>query len=122
MKNGNIGAFSARPKINNKIKIIIGVTIILLLLVTMLIFNKTKVLKTQEIASNEYVVTINKTTLDISNLITAEPNLPVLSAGMIPIKWNEQDKVWQIADKNDWYDYKAGIPATVMLSDRILQI
>ena len=36
-------------------------------------------------------------------------NAPSLKEGMIPVKWNDTSKVWQIADKTnadyDWYDY-----------------
>ncbi len=121
MKNKNVGASFARPKrnITNKTKLIIGVAIILLLLIV-LILNKNKLYKTQQLATNEYTVSINNTTIDISNVITAEPNVPVLGAGMIPIKWNEENKMWEITSKDNWYDYSKGIPATMMLSDRLL--
>ena len=36
-------------------------------------------------------------------------NIPNLKEGMIPVKWNETNKTWEVANKNntenDWYDY-----------------
>ena len=36
-------------------------------------------------------------------------NMPNLKEGMIPVKWNNSKKIWEVADKtntrNDWYDY-----------------
>lgn len=124
MKNKNVGASIARPKknINNKIKLTIAVGILLLLLLIILFANRNKLLKTQKLANSEYSVTINTTTIDISKVVTNEPNVPVLGAGMIPVKWNEQDNVWQVTTKEDpeWYNYSRGNLATVMLSDRLL--
>ena len=38
-------------------------------------------------------------------------NIPNLKEGMIPVKWDDSNKTWEIADKNntgnDWYDYSA---------------
>ena len=78
-----------------------------------------KISKTNKVASSEYSVTINKTTIDISKVITNEPNEPMLGAGMIPIKWDTTQKMWQITTKDDptWYDYSNGNLATIMLSD-----
>lgn len=108
-------------KISNKIKLTIAVCIILLLLL-ILFANKNRLFKTQKLANNEYAVTINNVTLDISNLITTEPNTPVLGAGMIPIKWDKSIGEWVLTDKQDpnWYNYKSGAPATIMLSNRLL--
>ncbi len=106
-------------KVINKIKIVIAVCILLLLLLTILFANKSKLFKANTLASNEYNVTINETSIDITNVTTAEPNPPVLGAGMIPIKWNESLGEWTITNKDDsnWYDYSKGIPATIMLSN-----
>lgn len=53
--------------------------------------------------------------------ITNEPNIPKLSAGMIPIKWNGNN--WIITNKNDsdWYDYNNGKFAYIMLNDGVYQ-
>ena len=108
----------AKRKNTNRKKLIIAVLIILLLLM-MLFANRNRLLKNNLIAQNEYNVTINQTTIDVRGLITAEPNVPVLGAGMIPIKWNEIVGVWEITsvDDNSWYDYSNGKYANIMLSD-----
>lgn len=119
MKNKNVGTSSARLKITNKIKIIIAVCILLLLLLIILFANRSKLFKTNKLANNEYSVTINTTTIDISQITTNEPNTPILGAGMIPIRWNKLDNVWEITTKDDaqWYNYSTGNLPTVMLSD-----
>lgn len=108
----------AKRKLTNKIKLIIVVSIILLLLV-ILFANRNKILKLNQMAGVGYNVTINQITIDISNVITSTPNVPVLGAGMIPIKWNENAGVWEITTPNDsnWYDYSSGKYANIMLSD-----
>lgn len=65
------------------------------------------------------VVYINGDSIDISKVISTEPNPPAIGAGMIPIKWNENASMWEITskDSNDWYDYSNGKWANVMLSD-----
>ena len=122
MKNKNVGASIARPKrkIINKIKIVIAVSILLLLLLTILLINRNKLFKKKALANNEYNVTIAETEIDISNVITSEPNPPIVGAGMIPIKWNGKDNVWEITSKEDpnWYNYSEGKTANIMLSDR----
>ncbi len=50
-----------------------------------------------------------------------EPNIPVLSAGMIPIKWNGTNFVITTQEDKDWYDYKNGKPAYIMLNDGYYQ-
>ena len=102
----------------NKTKITIAVAIILLLLI-ILFANRSKILNRKKMALNNYEVTINETIIDLSKVITNEPNAPVLGAGMIPIKWNSTTSMWQITTTKDaeWYDYSKGLCATVMLSD-----
>ncbi len=53
--------------------------------------------------------------------IEVEPNIPVLSAGMIPIKWNGTNFVITTQEDKDWYDYKNGKPAYIMLNDGYYQ-
>lgn len=105
--------------ITNKIKIVIAVIILLLLLLVILIVNRGKLFKTSKIANNEYNVSINETKIDISRVVTNEPNTPIIGAGMIPVKWNENNGVWEITSKEDpeWYNYSKGKLANVMLSD-----
>lgn len=106
----------AKRKLTNKIKLIIVVSIILLLLV-ILFANRNKILKLNQMAGVGYNVTINQITIDISNVITSTPNVPVLGAGMIPIKWNENAGVWEITTPNDsnWYDYDNQIWANIVV-------
>ena len=48
------------------------------------------------------------------------PNVPVLSAGMIPVKMMGDNLVICKNDSN-WYNYEAGVPAYMMLSDGVYQ-
>lgn len=107
----------AKRKLTKKVKIAIIVSILLLLLLIILFANKNKLFKLKALANSEYSVTINTTVIDISKATTNEPNVPVLGAGMIPIKWENDN--WVITNKNDkdWYNYSSGITANVMLSD-----
>ena len=58
--------------------------------------------------------------IDISKVISVDPNPPVVGAGMIPIKWDENQGMWVITTANDkdWYNYSEGKWANVMLSNR----
>ncbi len=46
-----------------------------------------------------------------------EPNVPIISAGMIPIKPYGDSFVITTKNDNDWYDYSQGKPAYIMLND-----
>ena len=52
---------------------------------------------------------------------SGEPNIPTISAGMIPVKWDGTN--WVITTKKDtnWYDYENGSPAYIMLNDGVYQ-
>ncbi len=52
---------------------------------------------------------------------SGEPNVPTISAGMIPVKWDGTN--WVITTKKDtnWYDYENGSPAYIMLNDGVYQ-
>lgn len=63
-------------------------------------------------------VDIQGLSIDISKVISVDPNPPVVGAGMIPIKWDDNIKSWVITNQNDWYDYSKGNWANIMLSDR----
>lgn len=56
--------------------------------------------------------------VDLSNVISEDPNPPVVGAGMIPIKWNGTNWVITTEKDGDWYDYSSGKWAYIMLSDR----
>lgn len=76
--------------------------------------------------SEDIIKLANKNKINLAEnseieLIINEPNPPQLSAGMIPVKWNGTN--WIITTKNDkdWYDYKDGKPAYIMLNDGYYQ-
>ncbi len=56
-----------------------------------------------------------------NDLISNEPNIPQLSAGMIPIKWDGANWVITTSKDKDWYDYSNGKPAYIMLNDGTYQ-
>ena len=101
------------PPKKGKIKTII-VIMILIILLLLLIFSE-DIIKQQ-----------NKNKIGLSESverkqIIIEPNIPKVSAGMIPIKWD--GAYWKITTKNDeeWYDYSTGKPAYIMLNDGVYQ-
>lgn len=94
---------------------LIVVLIALLALIVAIYATNSAVRTTAEVENS---VDLNGFKIDISKVISAEPNPPVVGAGMIPIKWDESIKMWVITTENDWYDYKQGKWANVMLSDR----
>ncbi len=64
----------------------------------------------------------NKRKLDLSEntakeATIVEPNIPVVSAGMIPIKPYGDSFVITNQNDNDWYNYSQGKPAYIMLND-----
>ncbi len=113
MKNNKITKNKYKKR---KIAIISIIAIILLCLITLI--TKSNI---QKIAQNgyEYTVSIGKENINISNVITTEPNTPIIGAGMIPIKWNETTSMWEITttQDSDWYDYSKGLCANMMLND-----
>ena len=52
--------------------------------------------------------------------IIVPPNVPVLSAGMIPVKYNG-DNLIICKNDNSWYSYENGTPAYMMLNDGAYQ-
>ncbi len=96
-----------------KIKSIITITILIILLL-LLIFSE-DIVKLQ----NKNKIGLSENT-EGEQIIT-EPNIPRISAGMIPIKWD--GAYWEITTKNDaeWYDYVSGKPAYMMLNDGVYQ-
>ena len=65
----------------------------------------------------------SKHVIDITKITSNEPNVPVVGAGMIPIKWNSSMNMWEITttDDKEWYNYASGNYANVMLSDGVYQ-
>ncbi len=107
-----------RKNKNKKMLIIV----LVLAIATLLILFARKNSTLQKIEKNQYELEIAGITVDTSKVLTNEPNVPQLGAGMIPIK--NVNGMWQITtveDKN-WYDYASGKLPTIMLSDRILFI
>ena len=91
-----------KKKINKKI--IMGIVIIILILLLAIMLTNTQN-KQNKLALHENTPTM---------LVSANPNPPKLSAGMIPVKWNGEN--WVIVSKDDaeWYNTQ---PACIMLND-----
>lgn len=100
----------------------IAFVFILILLAIILFLSIKSNLSLRKIAKGENALNIEGEALDLSKVLSQEPNPPSIGAGMIPVKWNEQKAMWEITTVNDseWYNYKEGKWANVMLSDRIL--
>ncbi len=116
MKNNKIN----KNKYKKKRIAVITILAIVLLCLIIFVINKNAL---QKIAQGGYALNIGKESIDISKVISAEPNVPVVGAGMIPIKWNSNTNLWEITTKDDesWYDYSNGFFANVMLSDGVYQ-
>ena len=71
-------------------------------------------------AEAQYTTQIGSDIFDITNAVEQSP-MPILSAGMIPVKWDGE--YWKITTKDDehWYDYLKGKPAYIMLNDGVYQ-
>lgn len=114
MKNKN----KNQQKIYKKRRIVF--VCILILLALILIIGIQSRLNLKKIALGENALNIGGNEIDLSKVLSNEPNPPSLGAGMIPIKWNGNYWVITTIDDSEWYDYSAGKWANVMLSDRIL--
>ena len=119
-----------RRNLNNQKKnkgryIVTIALIILIILLSIVILKKTsKSNKIDEIkleTAGMTTINIGNATIDVTNQIALTPNKPVLSAGMIPIKY--KDGYWVITTSEDpeWYDYKNGKMANIMLNDGVYQ-
>lgn len=106
-----------QQKIYRRRRTTLVVALILLVALVVAIYASTNP-KTKT-ANNDSLININGGTIDISKITSEEPNPPVVGAGMIPIKWDENASAWVITtvDDEDWYDYSTGKWANVMLSD-----
>lgn len=110
-------------KQNNSKKILFIALIILILLTCIIMLTKSdKNNKINNIKQESLGLSTNigEATLDITNQITETPNKPVLSAGMIPVKYKNGNWYITTEDDSEWYNYANGNMANIMLSDRIL--
>ena len=99
--------------------ILLTALIIIIIGIIFLVLSKTnEIIPMQETAIAEYTTTIGQTEYDITNLVL-EPSevIPTISAGMIPIKWDGEQWVVTMKQDTDWYNYKNGKPAYMMLND-----
>ncbi len=92
-----------------KKKVIISVVIIIALLL-LLIFSK-------NITNSQNKNKLNLLENTAKEATILEPNIPVISAGMIPIKPYGDSFVITNQNDNDWYNYSQGKPAYIMLND-----
>lgn len=100
----------------------ISVAIILLIIIALDgIKNINKIGKTEEQQKVQYTTKIGNAEYSIDNSVTNVPNTPVLSAGMIPIKREEDNWVITKQSDNNWYNYQNGKPAYIMLNDGVYQ-
>ncbi len=103
-----------------KKKIILLIILILIIIgIVALVFAKSnKITPMQRTATAQYSTTIGETEYNITNAVQ-EPSeiMPTLSAGMIPIKY--ENGYWAITtkDNENWYNYSKGQPAYMMLND-----
>lgn len=102
-------------KKNKFILILVAIAILFVLF----LITRTKIMKKNIVAKSEYEISLNGMSISLDNVISKTPNVPVVGAGMIPIKWNDNANMWEITTSKDsnWYDYSAGKFANVMLSD-----
>lgn len=98
----------------------ISAVVLIVLGIFLLIFGVQRRNKIQKLAVGENALEIGGSDLDLSQVLGEEPNPPLLGAGMIPIKWDENQGMWVITTANDkdWYNYSEGKWANVMLSNR----
>lgn len=107
-----------QQKIYKRRRIALAVVLISLVALIVAIYATNTTLKTTADVGNS--INLNGVNIDISKVISTDPNPPVVGAGMIPIKWDENQGMWVITTASDkeWYDYSNGKWANVMLSDR----
>lgn len=108
-------------KQNNSKKILFIAIIILILLASIIILTKTEKnnkinnIKQESLGLN--TTNIGDTPFDITNQVTKTPNKPVLSAGMIPVKYKNGNWCITTEDDPEWYNYEFGNMANIMLND-----
>ncbi len=103
-------------KIYKRRIVALSILAIALLALIVSLLNKNRLRK---IAQDGNMLVLGNQDVIITDITSNEPNVPVVGAGMIPIKWNSSINMWQITTKSDkeWYNYANGNYANVMLSD-----
>lgn len=97
-----------QKKKTNKKLIMFAIIIIGLLL--LLIFSK-------DITNLQNKNKLNLLENTAKEVTIVEPNIPVISAGMIPVKRDGENWIITTQTDNDWYNYSQGKPAYIMLND-----
>ena len=129
--NNNTGCIPCNPYGITLIALVITIIVLLILAgtsITMIlgtngIIGKAKQAKNEyEYAESEEIRAINELGEKVEGFNWEKGvNSPKLDANMIPIKWDENKKVWVITNQTDkeWYDYQPGRKkwANVMLGD-----
>lgn len=101
-----------------KIILLIALIVIIAGILALAIIKPKQVTPMQQTAIAEYSTKIGETDYDITNLVlTPSEIMPTISAGMIPVKY--ENGFWTITTKEDrdWYSYSNGKPAYIMLND-----
>ena len=103
-----------KKQLKNKMSKTIIISLILFIILLLILFSE-NVIKLQNIKN---VALVENSSFET---IPNEPNIPKLSAGMIPVKWDGD--YWVITTQNDteWYNYENGKFAHIMLNDGYYQ-
>ena len=103
-----------KKQLKNKMLKIIIISLVVFIILLLILFSE-DIIKLQN--KNSIALLENSSFETITN----NPNIPKISAGMIPVKWD--GSYWVITTPNDteWYDYKNGKFAHVMLNDGYYQ-
>lgn len=67
----------------------------------------------------QYITNIYGTNYSIDSAVSDLPSFPMLSSGMIPVKY--EDGYWVITNNEDWNDNGRKMPLYMMLSDKVYQ-
>lgn len=101
-----------------RIILLIALIVIIAGILALAIIKPKQVTPMQQTAIAEYSIKIGETDYDITNLVLKPLEItPTISAGMIPVKY--ENGFWTITTKDDtsWFDYTNGQPAFTMLND-----
>ncbi len=102
-----------KKKQTKPIKQIIIITIIAILLLLLILSED--IIK----FTNKNKINLAENTPNATAIV--DPNIPQLSAGMIPIRWESDHFIITTQNDPKWYDYKNGKPAYIMLNDGYYQ-
>lgn len=103
-----------KKQLKNKMLKIIIISLVVFIILLLILFSE-DIIKLQN--KNSIALLENSSFETITN----NPNIPKISAGMIPVKWD--GSYWIITTPNDteWYNYENGKFAHVMLNDGYYQ-